>query len=215
MAPAADRTDDLSDAAEVHPAGITRWLRDRPTLSGTAPRFDSTELPDEPTPLFLRWIGEAAAAGVSEPHAATLATVDVDGVPDARTLILKAVDDNGWAFAGPRSSRKGDQLAANPVAALNFWWQPVVRAVRVRGLVTEASQEESDADLAARSPAARDAIPRGGWVLWRLAPTRVEFWQGSPDRHHTRVVYEPLEDGTWSLQVGASGSSVQNRGEQS
>lgn len=92
----------------------------------------------------------------------TLATVDAEGIPDARTLILKEVSARGWAFAGHRSSAKGQQLAAQPAAALNFWWQPLVRAVRVRGRVEQASADESAADLAARSPAAREGIAPGG-----------------------------------------------------
>ena len=77
--------------------------------------------------MFDEWLRAAVHAGVPEPHAAALATLDADGVPDARTLIIKEVSEQGWAFAGPRSSRKGSQLAAHPVAALNFWGQPVVR----------------------------------------------------------------------------------------
>lgn len=144
--------------------------------------------------------GMDAADGVSEPHTATLATVAADGAPDARTLILKGVDAAGWAFASTRSSRKGVQLAHAPVAALNFWWQPQVRAVRVRGRVEEASAEESAADLAARSPAAQEGIAPGDWVRWRIIPARIEFWQGARDRRHTRVVYEPADDG-WSHSV--------------
>ncbi len=135
-----------------------------------------------------------------EPHVATLATVDEDGMPDARSLILKDVDERGWAFAGARSSRKGAQIGAHPVAALNFWWQPLVRAVRVRGQIQEASVEESAADLAARSAAAREGLSPGAWVLWRLIATRVEFWQGSPERDHTRIVYERTDAG-WACAV--------------
>lgn len=165
------------------------WLRARPALTGSAPVLHPESVPDDPVALFLNWITVAAEAGVPEPHATTLATVDADGMPDARTLILKDVDERGWAFAGPRSSAKGEQLAANPTAALNFWWQPVLRAVRVRGRVVEASDEESAADFAARSAAARAGVAADDWVLWRLVPSRVEFWQGAADRRHIRIVY--------------------------
>jgi pyridoxamine 5'-phosphate oxidase len=175
---------------------FAQWLRAQPALAGSAPPFDPATLPDNPDELFESWIRAAADAGVAEPHAATLATVDVDGRPDARTLILKDVGPAGWAVAGPRSSAKGAQLAENPVAALAFWWQPIVRAVRVRGVVREASSEESAADLAARSSSARQMVEAGDWVKWWLEPDRVEFWQGSPDRRHIRVVYE-LSDGSW------------------
>lgn len=176
---------------------MSGWLRAQPALTGTAPPLGRADLPSDPVPLFLEWITTAAARGVPEPHSMTLATVDGDGVPDARTLILKDVDARGWAFAGARSSRKAAQIAASPAAALNFWWQPLMRAVRVRGHVLEASAEESAADLSARPAAARAGIASADWVLWRIVPSHVEFWQGSPDRNHTRVVYERMETG-WS-----------------
>lgn len=170
------------------------WLRAQPSLTGTAPPLDADAFGDDPVALFLEWIQDASARGVLEPHAATLATVDADGMPDARTLVLKDVGERGWGFAGHRDSRKSVQVAARPAAALNFWWQPVLRAVRVRGTVVEASAQESAADLAARSAAAREGIAPGEWVLWRIIPTRVEFWQGAVDRNHTRIVYERAGD---------------------
>ena len=179
-------------------SSIAEWLRSLPSLTGSPPPLDLSTLPDAPEELFTAWLREAADAGVPEPHAATLATVAVDGVPDARTLILKDLDDSGWAVAGMRSSAKGAQLAAHPAAALNFWWQPLVRAVRVRGPVHEATAADSAADLAARSAAAREGVAPHEWVLWRIAPQRVEFWQGSPDRNHTRIVYE-RDGAAWRL----------------
>lgn len=179
---------------------LTAWLRALPAQRGVAPTLDTSALPDAPEPLFEEWIRAAVDDGVAEAHAATLATVDERGLPDARTLILKSVDERGWAFASTRESRKGAQLAARSAAALNFWWQPVVRAVRVRGRVEEASREESAADLAARSPAAREAVGADEWVLWRVVPERIEFWQGARDRHHTRIVYT-RDGGAWSHTV--------------
>ncbi len=180
----------------MSPGTMAQWLRGQGSLVGKAPPFDLASLPDDPVELFVAWIVEAADAGVAEPHAATLATVDAAGQPDARTLLLKDVGPLGWAVAGRRSSAKGAQLAAHPVAALNFWWQPVVRAVRVRGPVAEATSRESAADLAARSASARAGIPPEDWVLWRIEAEHVEFWQGARDRHHTRVIYE-RRDGSW------------------
>lgn len=173
------------------------WLLAQPSLTGTAPPLLDA-LPDDPVELFWTWIRDAVEAGVPEPHVATLATVDADGVPDARALILKDLDGSGWAVAGQRSSRKGAQLAAQPAAALNFWWQQVARAVRVRGPVREASRACSEADLAARSAEARAGVDPADWVLWRIQAVRIEFWQGSPDRRHTRIVYT-AQGGGWSL----------------
>lgn len=188
---------------------IGAWLRAQPTLSGAAPRLDFASLPDDPVPLFIDWIRTAADANVPEPHAATLATIAGDGMPDARTLILKDVDERGWAFAGARSARKASQIETHAVAALNFWWQPLMRAVRVRGRVQEGSARESAADLAARSAAARVGTAPGEWVLWRIVPTRVEFWQGAADRDHSRIVYRCVENG-WTRTVTGAGSSIRS-----
>ncbi|WP_020097715.1 pyridoxine/pyridoxamine 5'-phosphate oxidase [Microbacterium sp. 11MF] len=177
---------------------LTRWLRDQPSLIGTPPPLDLSDLPADPHDLFDRWIRASADAGIPEVRAATLATADAAGRPDARTLILKGVSADGWEFAGPRSSAKGRQLAENPAAALTFWWQPVMRAVRVRGTVHEAAPAESAADIAG-SPAGALLGP-GEWALWRLVPERIEFWQGSPDRRHVRIVF--TRDGDdWTREV--------------
>lgn len=179
---------------------VASWLRAQPTLTGRSPSLDLDALPADPVLLFLDWLTAAIDDGVPEPHAMVLATVDAGGVPDARTLILKDVDERGWAFAAPRSSRKAAQLTAHPAAAVNFWWQPQVRAVRLRGAVVEAPANESAADLAARSPASRAGVADGDWTLWRLVPHRIEFWQGSADRDHTRIVFETAGSG-WERSI--------------
>ncbi len=124
---------------------LESWLRAQPSLVGTPPDLELDALPADPVSLFEQWIMRAAESGVAEPHAATLATVDADGMPDARTLLVKDVSDRGWAFASARASAKGAHLADSPSAAMNFWWQPIRRAVRVRGAVHEATAAESDA----------------------------------------------------------------------
>ncbi|MBD7956829.1 pyridoxamine 5'-phosphate oxidase family protein [Microbacterium sp. Sa4CUA7] len=174
-------------------------LRSLPSLAGRAPLSDFGDLPSDPVTLFLEWLDLARASDVAEPHAMTLSTVDASGVPDARILLLKDVDARGWAFASTRNSAKGAQLESQPHAALTFWWQPLARSVRVRGSVVEASREESLADLRARSAAAQEGVAPDDWTLWRVEPTRVEFWQGAPDRHHVRIVY--LRDGDgWRIE---------------
>jgi pyridoxamine 5'-phosphate oxidase len=179
---------------------VASWLRELPSLTGEAPPLDVRDVPADPVVLFRELLADAVARGVAEPHAMTLATVDAEGMPDARTLILKDVGEHGWAFAGHLRSAKAAQLAAHPAAALSFWWQSLMRAVRVRGRVLQASADEASADLAARSPAARAGIVEADWMLWRLVPERVEFWQGRRDRNHVRLVYR-REAGGWTHEV--------------
>jgi pyridoxamine 5'-phosphate oxidase len=85
------------------------------------------------------------AAKVPEPNAMTVATADADGRPSARVVLLKSFDERGFAFFTNYESRKGRDLAANPRAALCFYWQPLERQVRVEGAVERVSRAESEA----------------------------------------------------------------------
>lgn len=118
------------------PAGRLReLLRRLPVLAGAAPRFDPANAPDDPVHLFTEWLLNAIDSGVTEPHAMTVSTVDVRSQPSAQLLILKDVDAVRWHFAVSSASRKGRELAANPVAALTFYWPELARQVRVCGTV--------------------------------------------------------------------------------
>ncbi|WP_142218317.1 pyridoxal 5'-phosphate synthase [Streptomyces sp. SLBN-118] len=125
------------------------------------PAFDPATAPGTPLPLFHRWFAEAVAAAQAEPHTMTLATVDELGLPDVRTLILHDADERGWHFASHSTSAKGRQLAANPEAALGFYWAAQGRQIRIRGRVTSGSPPESQADLHARSTGALAAALTG------------------------------------------------------
>ncbi|MGH3725418.1 MAG: pyridoxine/pyridoxamine 5'-phosphate oxidase [Mycobacterium sp.] len=126
------------------------FLRSLPVLSGKAPTFDVSDAPSEPVSLFVQWLEHAAETGVPEPHAMTISTVDAQGVPRARVLILKAVDEHGWHFAASSVSQKGHDLSVHPSAALTFHWPTVVRQVRVVGAVVDNGAEASAADFLAR-----------------------------------------------------------------
>ena len=132
-------------------------LRGLPVFDRPLPAFDTESAPEEPSALFLSWLHEAIEAGVSEPHAMTLATVDAEGRPDARVLILKDVDADGWQFATATTSAKGTQLAARPHAALSFHWREQGRQVRVRGAVATADPSVSAADFLAKPDGSRIA----------------------------------------------------------
>lgn len=104
----------------------------------------------------MAWFHHALAAGVPEPHATALSTVDEHGSPDARMVILKDVSDEGdFKFATSNESAKAQQLTANPRCALTLFWSPVARSIRVRGTAHRASAAESSADFRARHPLAR------------------------------------------------------------
>ena len=131
-------------------------LRSTPSIVGHPPHFDPTTAPAEPRELFVDWLNAALAADVAEPHALTLSSVDSEGRPDARILVLKDVTEDGsFEFATGDESPKGKQLDANPHVALTFYWTPLARSVRVRGIAERATPAESASDFRARNPAAK------------------------------------------------------------
>lgn len=121
--------------------------------------LDEADAAPDPFAQFDRWMQDAVAAGASEPTAMTLATADADGAPSARMVLLKGVD-TGFRFFTNHGSRKGRDLAANPRAALVFWWYPLERQVRVDGSVERLEHEESLAYFASRPPGSR----LGAWA---------------------------------------------------
>lgn len=108
------------------------------------------ELLDDPVAQFVRWYREARGEGLPLPEACALATASADGRPSARMVLMKDVDDRGFAFATSYTSRKGHELAENARAGLLFYWHPLGRQVRVEGTVERVSPEESDAIFLAR-----------------------------------------------------------------
>jgi pyridoxamine 5'-phosphate oxidase len=127
----------MSDAAPIeHPAWLTGG--------------DFTEA-DEPLRLFAAWFAEARRSEPVNPDAMTLATVDRDGLPNARMVLLKGFDERGFVFYTNSDSIKGHELADAPKAALTFYWKSLQRQVRLRGTVEAVSNEEADAYFASRS----------------------------------------------------------------
>jgi pyridoxamine 5'-phosphate oxidase len=95
--------------------------------------------------LLRKWLGDAESAGVSEPNAMVVGTVDAQGWPVTRTVLCKSVDENGIGFYTNYDSDKGEQLAAQPHASLTFPWYALGRQVHVRGAVTKVSPEATAA----------------------------------------------------------------------
>jgi pyridoxamine 5'-phosphate oxidase len=125
-------------------------LRSLPSLPGPYVPFDTAQAPAQPEPLFAQWLQAAIDAGIREPHAMTLSTVDADGCPDARVLILKNIDEHGWHFAISRASPKGRQISGSPQVALTFYWPALGRQVRIRGTAHDMGEQASSADFLAR-----------------------------------------------------------------
>ena len=99
----------------------------------------------DPIRQFQNWFDQALAANLPEPNAMTLATSTADGFPSARIVLLKGLDDRGFAFYTNFDSRKGREILSNPRAALVFHWIELERQVRVEGTVEPVSDSEADA----------------------------------------------------------------------
>ncbi len=120
----------------------------------------------DPLSLFAEWYGAAQDCGLKEPAAVALGTVDAEGRPSVRMVLLKDASPEGFVFYTNLESRKGRQLSQNPNAALCFHWMPLTRQVRVEGRVAPVSDAEADAYFATR---ARDS-QIGAWASKQSQP---------------------------------------------
>jgi pyridoxamine 5'-phosphate oxidase len=121
---------------------------------------------DEPLRLWQAWFNEAVKSEPRDPNAMSLATVDPDGMPDVRTVLLKGIDERGFVFYTNTESQKGRELAANPTAGLLFYWKSLNRQVRVRGPVERVTPQEADAYFATRPKQAQI----GAWASQQSRP---------------------------------------------
>ena len=115
-----------------------------PAASPHAP-LQEANMPANPFDLFTIWFSEVLAADIHEPAAMTLATATPQGRPSARVVLMRGFDQQGFCFYTNYQSRKGQELAANPWVALDFWWGKLGRQVRVEGRVAKLTDGESDA----------------------------------------------------------------------
>jgi pyridoxamine-phosphate oxidase len=195
-----------------------------PTL--VLPEFDDP--PKDPLPLLERWLRVAEEQGIREPRALALATADAEGRPSSRIILLKQLTP-ALIFSGSYESRKGRELEVNPRAAGTLYWRETLQQVTVAGPVRMLDKAESDAIFSQRPEEARAAAiasrqgsplndpaalrrtanvlrlsgqplsrpPR--WGGFRLDPDQIEFWHGSPDRLHRRLLYLKRDD-RWTHQ---------------
>jgi pyridoxamine 5'-phosphate oxidase len=121
---------------------------------------------DDPLRLFAAWLEDATTSEPRDPTAMTLATVDADGLPNARMVLLKGADQRGFVFYTNKDSQKGRELDLNPAAALVFHWKSSNRQVRVRGSVEHVTDAEADAYFATRAKQAQI----GAWASKQSSP---------------------------------------------
>ncbi len=126
---------------------------------------DFTEA-SQPEPLFNTWFDEAERSELNDANAMSLATVDASGLPNVRVVLLKGIDARGFVFYGNAESAKGQELLANPKAALCLHWKSLRRQVRIRGTVEQVSAAEADAYYATRPLGSRI----GAWASQQSRP---------------------------------------------
>jgi pyridoxamine 5'-phosphate oxidase len=120
----------------------------RQVTEATPPPLLSEE---DPFALFAEWLEDAGKKELNDPNAMTVSTVDADGMPDSRMVLLKDFDSRGFVFYTNTHSAKGRELSANPKAAILFHWKSLRRQVRIRGLVETVTEAEADAYFASRA----------------------------------------------------------------
>ena len=158
-------------------------LRDRRVQYETA-GLVRTDLDVDPIVQWNIWYEGAASAGVAEPNAMTVSTIDKHSAPDSRVVLARSVDKNGFVFYTNYDSAKSLQLIANPVASAVFAWLDLHRQVRVRGTVQQVSEQQSDDYFASRpresqigawaSPQSQ-VIPDRNFIEARLIEVREKF----------------------------------------
>jgi pyridoxamine 5'-phosphate oxidase len=137
-------------------------LREEYTRTGLV----EADVAPDPVVQFRAWFKDALAADLHEPNAMTLATVTPDGRPSARVVLLKGYDARGFVFYTNYEGRKADELEANPMCALLFYWGELERQVRIEGRASRLSSEESDAYFAGRPRGSR----LGAWASEQSRP---------------------------------------------
>jgi dihydrophenazinedicarboxylate synthase len=186
--------------------------------------------PAEPFALLRGWVDRARAVGVREPLAVTLATAGPDGRATSRTVVLRGIDGTGVLLTSVRTGAKGEQLRANPWAAVTAYWRETGQQVNLAGPVTEVADVEADALFASMPRVAQAAtvvsesghlladeddlrrraavllasdgvIPRpDGWTGYRVVAEQVELWQSSPDDRLHRRLRYRRTPGGWTAE---------------
>ena len=174
-------------------------IRDRRVQYETV-GLDRADLADDPMLQWHAWHTDAFDAGSAEPNAMVLSTVDLEGHPDARTVLIRSADRHGFTFFTNYESAKSHQMTARPVAAATFTWSLQHRQVRVRGTVERVSDAESDEYFASRPRASQI----GAWASPQSEVLRdrhelMELVTDVDRRFHDGAVPRPPHWGGWRL----------------
>jgi len=190
--------------------------------------LERSQLHVDPLLQFSHWMDQALAADPGDATSMTLATADVSAFPSARIVLLKGFDQRGFTWFTNYQSEKGRQLDDNPQAEILFYWKALERQVRIRGLVSRVSREESIEYFKSRpigsqigAVASQQSRPIAGrelleqqveslskqtsvdcpdnWGGFRLMPQGYEFWQGRASRLHDRFRYTATDTG-WHVE---------------
>lgn len=187
--------------------------------------FGPEEAGNDPFALFDRWFTEAVKADPNNAGVVALATAIPEARPSLRMVLLKRHGPDGFLFYSNYESRKADELAQNPFAAMTFWWPAQERQIRIEGKIGKISDAESDTYFASRprdsqlsawaSPQSSviehpvtlhelrkrfgdGPVPRpANWGGYRLLPETFEFWQGRASRLHDRIRFTKTAGGHW------------------
>lgn len=141
------------------------------TMQPMPPIFNADAPPSDPIELFRAWLSEASDSEPNDPTAVALATADAEGRPSLRMVLLKGVEAEGFVFYTNLESRKGEQLAANPQAAMLFHWKSLRRQVRIEGAVSPVTPAEADAYFGSRPRQSQI----GAWASQQSRPLESRF----------------------------------------
>ncbi len=207
-------------------ATSSNMLRQR--ISYEKSELHESAIDEDPIVQLQRWLVDAAS--LREPNAMVLSTVNAEGQPSSRVVLLRKLDDGGLVFFSGYCSKKGRELQTNPRASLLFYWAELERQIRIEGGVQRVSEEHSDEYFASRPRGhqlsawaseqseileSRELLEQRlqdyqtrfegetvsrphSWGGYVMKPSRVEFWQGRPNRLHDRLLYTRQAQ-TWKV----------------